>query len=435
MLIHVPHSVAVRGILHYNPHPQPMSASLAHAPLLRPVYWTLTAADQGICTGLLAWRLGKAVWGNTIDRLSNHRARRIFHALRCAFYITVISGLVPTCLALVIAFSIYPTESTAHSPVALKALIFIYCWLNLLATQVAYLTTLIKSKELQQEETPVPQMPDMDVVRDLLHRPSLKTRVSSQQHAASSRSAYHNRRQSKRILSREVAALEVHGLSVVQEHQQEHLKPQIEVGDYHSAGQSHSNGHSRNHRSKLKSLLENLGLSQPPSTAHEGWFSKRKAGGGHDHRAHSAPEHKCSDACSDPHGDGDSALFLRHNVVATIGCPMDLEPKQDFWNQPIDESPYENAVVRYPPPLAQVPKAPVVQAPAVNVANTKIFCLPPMTEYPEFYADLEGGRAVSASSKAIKKQAQNNDMVESQQASTDFYGPKVSVSQSTFGPL
>lgn len=397
------HSLVLHHLVHFELRPNRISKTFALAKTWRRAYWALTSVDNGICTALLAWKLGRAAWCTTLDPQSNHRAERIFRTLRFAFYITIISGLVPTCLAVAIAVQACNKQDQGFGHFLIRTLIFLYSWINLLATQIAYLTTIIKSHELLREDTTVRRAPDMDVIRDL-QNPAVLSSV--EERSTKTRPAHqllsgflHERKHSR----------DIHHLTVVQE-QQETRKTSSEEG---------RRNHNRTQLSKLKSLLENLGLTHAlPRNVDDMSSSKPRSRRLNDHQVHTEP--------SRTHlvvGRSESEQRGQPGVVATIGCPMDLEPRPDYWSD-TGEIP---AADEQRPPACQPPTCKSslhcedndtidVELPKpretkgkltpektafplnVNVANQKIFCMPLVTDYS--YPPIHNNKDMLAPSPA-----------------------------------
>lgn len=284
----------------FGPDLQPATAWKYNSHIWRPVYWALTSLDQGLVTILLALKIGRAAWSDTLNPRANRRAERIYRALRFAFYITTISGIVPSCFAFILAFLVnFYQHKPADQTVFLRCLVLLYSWLNLVATQVAYLATVIKSIELQQEEPSVAPAPNADWICDLEKAGDHMSRRGHHRDATG-----HLRRESRRIGSKDAHG----GLSSVRE------QPENET--------SYVPDRTRHHWFKVKSLIDNLGLVYShPNRSHPGTDDRQSGEPAYvtDHES-STPRFPC-----------------RPSIVATIGCPMDLEAKTDFWSYPISE--------------------------------------------------------------------------------------------------
>lgn len=229
----------------------------------------------------------------------------------------------------------------------------------------------------------------MDVIRDLQNPALSSVEERSRTRPVQLLSGFlHERKHSR----------DVHHLTAVQE-QQETRKTSSEDG---------RRVQNRTHLSKLKSLLENLGLTHAPARNLDDLVSsKPKARGPYDNRVHTEPSR--IDLAV---GLGSSEHRLQRGVVATIGCPIDLEPRPDYWDDGCEPAPQEqphppaclgeelkspshyegHGTIDIEPPkpceskakLASHQKRPDQSAflMNVNVANQKIFCMPLVADFP-----------------------------------------------------
>ncbi|CAO1619645.1 unnamed protein product [Sympodiomycopsis kandeliae] len=292
----------------------------------RPLYWAITSCDQAVCTVLLGWKLGRAAWG-TLEAGRSRRAAQIVRALRWVAVISNFTGFVPTCLAGAIAIQLWVREANGnyHNGRAVRFCIFTYSWATLIGAQVAYLIMVVKMNKIRRDDTPFGWIADRDVAHDA-RQPSLRRRWLFRRHCHVTDGQNDARSKVIDHASQDLPLdpLDGAGKGLV-------IAPDGAEDHYTQSKRRWPALQSLLHQAKQPKSPDNSGRARTAERLAKAAVlaKKREAHGGWDSRVYSEPH--LNFPLADPEGpDVQLSMMQQYCVVATIGCPMDLEIKEKF---------------------------------------------------------------------------------------------------------